>query len=260
MIQQIQNCSFHIPEILPQNSVYEVIRVVNKIPLFIEDHFLRLNNTLSEKYNQTYASAFFEDLHKYVRQYISGQTLENFNIRIQFFDKASCFVTISPHLYPTPAQYANGVKTVSAEMTRNNPQLKIWKQKYKQRIAEIRKQQNAYEVLLFTNGYLTEGSQSTVFWVRKNILYTTPEHLVLSGITRQKVIELLPGLGISFCEKQVNYTELIGSDAVFLCGTSPMVLPVNQIDTHLLPVKNNSLLNIMEAYKKLIEVYLQNTN
>jgi branched-chain amino acid aminotransferase len=53
---------------------------------------------------------------------------------------------------------------------------------------------------------------------------------ILAGITREVVLELLPGLGLPFREQPLHLDDLVSSDEAFLTSTTREVVPVRQVD------------------------------
>ena len=86
------------------------------------------------------------------------------------------------------------------------------------------------EDLLFRNGYFTEGSHTTIFFVKSGTVYTHPEgpH-ILSGITRKVVIGICRDLDIPIKEEAVAVAELPEVDEIFLTGTTTQVAPVSSL-------------------------------
>ncbi|MFD1095407.1 aminotransferase class IV [Salegentibacter chungangensis] len=86
------------------------------------------------------------------------------------------------------------------------------------------------ENLLTRDGYFTEGSHSTIFFIRNGIAYTHPEGpQILSGITRKVVIELCRELNIPVKEQAFPVSELESVDEVFLTGTTTQVMAVSEM-------------------------------
>lgn len=87
------------------------------------------------------------------------------------------------------------------------------------------------ENLLFRDGYFTEGSHTSIFFVEKNVVYTHPEGpQILSGITRKVVIELCHNLKIPIKERAVHLEELSEINEIFLTGTTTQIAPVASIE------------------------------
>ncbi len=87
-------------------------------------------------------------------------------------------------------------------------------------------------ILLDPNGYVTEGSGENLFWVRKGVIYTTPNVTVLEGITRDSVIKIAEELGYRVQEKYIARDELYISDEAFFAGTAAEVTPIREIDNY----------------------------
>lgn len=86
------------------------------------------------------------------------------------------------------------------------------------------------ETLLVRDGYFTEGSHSSIFFVKNDKLFTHPESpCILSGVTRKVIIELCEDLKIEVIEKAVHIDELVEVDEIFLTGTTTQVLAVKTL-------------------------------
>lgn len=89
----------------------------------------------------------------------------------------------------------------------------------------------AYEAILLRDGVVTEGAATNAFAVVEGTLRTHPlGNLILPGITRQVVVELIREQAIPFAEKPVTQAELLRAAEVFVCGTTTDVSPVVSID------------------------------
>lgn len=90
----------------------------------------------------------------------------------------------------------------------------------------------AFEAIFVTDeGWVDEGSSTNVFIVNSGIVRTPPKgHSLLPGITRDIVVETARREGIPVEELPVTREALLGSDEVFLTGTSSEVLGVVSID------------------------------
>ncbi|MFD2516732.1 aminotransferase class IV [Salinimicrobium flavum] len=84
------------------------------------------------------------------------------------------------------------------------------------------------ENLLVRDGYFTEGSHSTAFFVSNGIIYTHPKSPhILSGITRKVVLEICRDLGIKFKEEAFPLDKISEVDDVFLTGTTTQITAVS---------------------------------
>ncbi|GAB2774174.1 aminotransferase class IV [Salinimicrobium soli] len=87
-----------------------------------------------------------------------------------------------------------------------------------------------FENVLFRDEKITEGSHSSIFFVKDQKAYTHPEgpH-ILSGITRKVVIGLCKELGIPVVGEAVSLQEVPEADEIFLTGTTTQILPVTSV-------------------------------
>jgi D-alanine transaminase len=86
------------------------------------------------------------------------------------------------------------------------------------------------ENLLVREGYFTEGSHSTAFFVSGGTVYTHPEgpH-ILSGITRKVVLEICRDLGIASKEEAFPLEMISEVNEIFLTGTTTQITVVSSL-------------------------------
>jgi len=85
-------------------------------------------------------------------------------------------------------------------------------------------------VLLDHEGFVSEASAQNLFMVSDGILVTPHENRCLKGITRATVIRLALSEGFAVEERNIDPTELLSADEVFLTSTASEVLPVESVD------------------------------
>ena len=89
----------------------------------------------------------------------------------------------------------------------------------------------AVEVVMFRDGFLTEGSSSNVFVVRNGVILATPKNnLVLPGITYDVVIELARANGLALEVRPVSEAEVRGADEIWVTSSTKEVLAVSTLD------------------------------
>ncbi len=87
------------------------------------------------------------------------------------------------------------------------------------------------EALLLDNeGYVAEGSGENIFIVRDGMLFTPETTAALEGITRDSVMTLAAGAGLSVKEKRITRDEVYVADEAFFTGTAAEVTPVRELD------------------------------
>lgn len=89
--------------------------------------------------------------------------------------------------------------------------------------------QNA--LMLDMLGNVAEFGNSNVFIAKDGVVYTpVPNGTFLNGITRQRVISLLRGDGVTVVEKTLRYADFLAADEIFSTGNFAKVAPVIRID------------------------------
>jgi len=113
-----------------------------------------------------------------------------------------------------------------------------------------------YELLLTSDGKVTEGSRSNIFFIKGQTIFTAPGDSVLKGITRKKIFGVCKKIRFEVIEKVISINELSDYEAAFLSGTSPKVLPIKQIQgLSEYDTQNETLNKVREAYDELIDSY-----
>jgi len=243
-------------------SLYEVIRVINGVPLFLENHLDRLYN--SAKITNLKIGYGLEEIDCVIRKLINYNDVHNGNVKIVFNYKENgefnnFLAYFINHSYPTIEQYENGVPVIFYHGERSNPNAKVINLSFREQVDREIKKNNVYEAILVDrDGNITEGSKSNIFMVQGNEVLTAPMEAVLPGITRQAIIDLCIDLGLKVSEKKINFNNIQQIDGLFISGTSPKVLPINKIDeTNFRSSSNKVILSIMEAYNSNIENYVK---
>lgn len=102
-------------------------------------------------------------------------------------------------------------------------------------LAKIESTNSGYDeaILLDDRGYVCEGSGENIFIVHGGVLLTPPlSSSILDGITRMSLIELARELGYEVVERDLARAELYLADEVFLSGTAAEVVPIREVDDH----------------------------
>jgi len=107
-------------------------------------------------------------------------------------------------------------------------------------------------LLLNTNGEVTEGSTSNVFWIERGTVCTPPLTVgALPGVTRMVVRELCDALGIPHSEQTIRAEELLSCQGVFLTFTSRGVIEADSIDGK--PLRHSPLTHrLREEFEALL--------
>ena len=242
-------------------TIYEVIKVVSGIPLFLEKHMERLE--ASAKLINYSVANIMNSIRESITELIKANNSPEKNIKIIVYnmgnpvpDFMAYFIRSS---YPTPEQYETGVHGILLKEERNNPNAKVVNSSYKERVAAALAEAKAYEALLVNReGEITEGSRSNIFFVRNGKVLTAPKGNVLIGITREYVFDLCKNLGIEIIEEPISVSMLGEMDGAFMTGTSPKILPISTIDDMSFSSPKNPVIKaLISSYNDIVEKYIK---
>lgn len=258
---EIKSSCDYKPELYAhQPAVYEVLRVINRKPLFLEEHIERFYQSLYLSNLQANVSVM--ELINSIKALIEYNQLQQGNIRFQYAlnkqNKAEFLAKIIPAYYPTASEFENGIRVISIEATRENPNVKQSNLTTREKANNILSGNDIFEVLLVNSqGFVTEGSRSNVFFVSGNKLITPPLSDVLAGVTRSKIIELSLKHKIAVDERQVRIAKQIEFDAAFLSGTSIKILPINQLNEITLQTSNPIIQKLQKLFDNFIHSHIE---
>ena len=135
------------------------------------------------------------------------------------------------------ALYRDGIRIMTPSIRRTPPEAlspRVKTHNYLNLIAgglEVGAQdKEAWALLLDTSGNLAEGLGSNIFLVQRGTLYTPREQAVLSGISRETVIDLAREAGLSVVEKDLDLYDAYNADEAFLTSTSLCICPVSMVN------------------------------
>ena len=97
--------------------------------------------------------------------------------------------------------------------------------------AEAKRLGFAEGIALSTDGLVSEGAGENLFVVRGGKLITPPSaSSILTGITRDTVIQLAAKLGVQLVEQSIPREMLYLADEMFFTGTAVEITPIRSID------------------------------
>lgn len=246
-------------DVQKSNVVYEVIRIIEKVPLFLEDHYIRLKNSLSAV--GAAPGMTEQELSNEIRRLVEANGQVNCNVKLIVYNDngtQNYALYISKSYYPVRSEIEKGVKVSLLRWERESPNVKVINNKYKEAVSKKMAENNVFEVLLVNNaGQITEGSKSNLFFVKDSKVYTAPGDYVLKGITRQYIFDACKRAGAEVVESLIDINSLDAMDGLFISGTSIKVLPVSEVDGH--PYQsgiNPTIIAIRDRFDGLIKEYI----
>jgi len=253
------NSNFDIGKVFEDEVIYEVIRIRKGIPIFLSDHFQRLDNSASYSGNKLLLT--FDELRIHILKLIdlSGIMEGNIKVSLKYSPVYTGYlVYYIDAQYPDPDMYEKGVKGILYYAERHNPVAKVFNHKLRSAIYSELIQTNAYEALLVNRkGCITEGSRSNAFFIIGKNIITAPDNCVLGGITREKILTICKDENFNVEFRCLHVGELNNVDSAFMTGTSPNVILFSNVEDYGFNVKNEMSQVITDKYMQLVEEYMK---
>ena len=225
------------------DGVYEVIPVYSRRPFRLQEHLVRFRRShdairLQYPLSDTEWTRLVNDLvarNPGDDQSIYLQVTRGVAKRDHAFPasvKPTIFGMSSPLSTPSRQAIENGVPAVSAVDYRwQKCDVKSTSLLANCLLRQFAADAGATEVVMFRDGYLTEGSSSNVFAVRNGTLYAPPKNnLVLPGITYDVVLELAQANKLPHEVTPVAEADVRGADEIWVTSSTKEVLAVTTLD------------------------------
>jgi len=229
----------HVSDLSVQRGygVFDFFRTAAYIPLFIDQHLDRLENSaavlgLQLPYNK-------EELKKILRELISKNNIPDSGIRITLTGgfAADTYTVTTPNIIITQMALSmdpvfdasKGLHLISEEYVRELPMVKSINYLMGVYLQQKVKDAGADDVLYVKNGYISELPRSNVFIVTAdNELITAKEH-ILHGITRKNIL-IFAKEQMEVKEQPVSLNDVLTAKEIFVSSTTKRLLPVFSVN------------------------------
>lgn len=249
------------------DGIYEVIRIYNRKPLYMDQHLTRLEKSadgirlnlptetikLNEQLNQLIKLNNLQDGIIYL-QVTRGVAVRNHAFPL---DSKPILIAYTKEISRPSYEIDNGVKVVTIEDIRwlkcNIKSINLLGNVLAKQYAV---EKGAREAIQIRNGIITEGSASNFFIIKDKKIFTHPaNNLILRGITRDIVADFTEKLDIPFIEKEFTLEEALTADEAFITSTTQEIMPVLTIDDKQLDTKPGEITRRLQTeYLKLITI------
>lgn len=242
-------------------GVFDLLRTYDTTPFRLRDHIRRLESSASQialhlPWNTEELEAIVLESYKRnaipdasIRIVVTGGPSDNF---MTPQGKPSLVVMVHPVVPYPDRYYTEGCKATTTLVERTMATVKSLNYIGAIVAMEDASKQGAVEAIyLDAQDRLTEGTRANLFAVHGNLLIT-PREGVLKGITRQVVLEVAAD-EFEVVEGPIHYHDLGAFDEMFLTSTTKELLPVVQIDDHVIGTgkpgaKTQRLTALFQAY------------
>ena len=225
------------------DGIYELLPIYENKPFYLAQHLQRLLRSMQEiRIDNPYS---LEEWEAIIQNLIEQADSENLAIYIQVTrgiaprdhafpqdQQATVFSMANPLPIVPREQLQNGVELISSEDIRwQRCDIKVISLLANILAKQDAVQASAVEAIMVRDDCALEGAASNLFVVRDEIVYTHPkDHLILPGITREFVIELLDELNITCKQQAIPKEWLYSSDEIWITSSTKEVLAATKID------------------------------
>jgi D-alanine transaminase len=226
------------------DGVYEVIPVYSRQPFRLEQHLGRLQKSLDgiqlanpyrlEEWigfvTQLAGEAEWQDQSIYIQVTRGPMAVRNHAFPKQIVP--TVLLLAEAMSTPPASQREEGIAAVSAADIRwLRCDLKTTSLLANCLLRQLAVSAGCVETVLFRDGFLTEGSASSIFVVKNGVLLAPiKNHLMLPGITYDVVLELAAQHGLPHEVRDVTEAETRNADELWMCSSTKEVLPIVALD------------------------------
>ncbi len=242
VVSGLEEVSFSLddPDIFYGYGCYEVLKLRGGRVYFPEFHAERLVESiriLGIEYSFTK-----EDVVLAINELVMNNGLSDCNIKILVVGHekraADWYVFATPALYPPEDAPEKGVTCLLYHGERQFPRAKSLSLLLSTIAYRTARSFDCYDALLINAlGQITEGSRTNIFFcdsmstdLSRPVIYTPPDHQVLSGITRMTVLETLKDAGWRYEERELDLSAVLdGFVSLMISSTSTRLVPVGSV-------------------------------
>ena len=201
--------------------------------LFLEEHFQRLEASaaLAGQAIRLDIPALRRHIRTALEKFSAPEARVRLTIPLDSFLKRM-YIFVSALSVPTPAQRERGVTVITADFQRELPAAKL--SNFIQSSQPLRDRlKEGYEEILMVDDHnnILEGLTSNFYAVTNGVILTAGSG-VLSGITRQIVLQIAAEEGYSIELVSPKLADFANFSETFITSSSRGVLPVTEINYH----------------------------
>ncbi len=224
-------------------GIFDFFRVIDGVPVFVEDHVERLMNSMAIMgldqgvSKEEWISRIHEMIHVNEAQQAGfrivvtgGFSEDGYTIPAE----KNVFILLHGLGATSKTQYEQGVSLLLKNYQRDIPAAKttIYVQSMQQQPTVIKA--GAFETLYHWNNIITECSRCNIFFIDQNGALHTPAENILKGITRKQILGIAGKQGIRVSEREIKLEEIQNMAGAFLTASTKGALPVTRIGDHVI--------------------------
>ena len=225
------------------DAVYEVFKFLHKRPIFLRDHYRRMERGLREiEIRNPWSEA---DFAKVIEELLARTAFDDGIVYIQVSRGEAARAHFWPDeseptivaysrafRFPDATKKERGIKVITTDDRRwhfcNVKSVNLLGNAIAKKAAQ---RAGAEEAILMANAFVREGASSNFFAVKNGGIVTHPlDDHILPGVVRDRVIGLALAAKIRVDERPLREAELFDLDEAFITSTTQAVMPVSEID------------------------------
>jgi len=265
-ITEHAHASLHISDLGLRRGygAFEFFRILQGIPVFLEDHLNRFDNTarmleLEIPFSRAQLEGFIHELIQLNELGQAGiQLVLTGGYSPDIFTPSRPNLIIAPHeVKPPPAAlYEQGGRIILHKNVREMPEAKSTDYLVAVKLSKRVRAEGATEVVYHDGHTVYEGGRSSLLIVKNGTLITAREG-VLPGITRKHLMQVAQPL-MSVLERPLTLEELFAADEVLLTGATRQVMPITAIEDRSVAGGRVGPYSkaLMKAFREHLEAYL----
>jgi len=227
------------------DGVYEVIPVYSRRAFRLDEHLLRLQNSLDgirlqNPYSDTEWARLITELitrnpgeDQYLYLHITRGVAKRDHAFPNPPSSPTVFMMSNPLTTPSAGLLQHGISAVTAQDNR-------WLRcdiKAISLLPNVLLRQLAVDagcmetIMIRDNLFMTEGAASNIFVVKNSTLFAPPkDNFMLPGITYDVILELAAANGIPFGVRRIGKDEIFHADELLLTSSTREVLAITRVD------------------------------
>lgn len=235
-----KDAMLHVSDLAFQRGfgIFDFFKVVNGEPVFLEEHLIRFMH--SAKGMGLPVRHSIEELKSLMLSLLDKNQMPNSGVKIILTGGYSqdAFSLAEPNFVVTQSSFTinqdaqeKGIKVISVKHQRQLSDIKTIDYLMAIKLLPQMKEQGAGDILYYNNEWITECPRANFFIVTKSGEILTPRKDILSGISRQKILEL-SGKEFTIRACDISLQDVYQAEEAFISSTTKNILPIVAIDEY----------------------------
>ena len=233
----------HVSDLSIQRGygVFDFLRSVNGVPLFLKDHLDRFYTSAEVMHLAVRKSP--EEIANIIIELIKRTDASEAGIRINltggnsadsyYPGEPNLVITSGPVRLATEQDFEKGYTVITHEYQREFPIVKSINYMMAVWLQPMLKEEKANDILYYNKASITEFPRANIFVVTNDGKLVTPANNILKGITRKQVLLLAKDI-MEVQERNIHVDELPAAKEIFLTATTKKIIPIIKLNNKMI--------------------------